>query len=502
MHQTKRIIKIIAIALLINLVFTFKVDPHTKLIQDNQGQFRIFHGVNVAYKVHPYLPPIIDSFHYQNSFSDEDGARLKSWGMNIVRLTFYWEAVEPTGPGQYNMQYINNLKRIIEICDKYDIQVVLDLHQDAASKFYCGEGMPDWAVERREDFPAPYKLDMSYDKDGYPDMKSCLSTGFINFYKSDAIQIAFQDLYDNARGIRDHFANMWKKIASETKKYENVLGYEIINEPYAGHVNKDQSLLWTGGNRNLLRLYKAVHEKIREVDDEKIIFFEGTWTDNTYGSLTKSPGGDTYNDRQMFSYHLYCSELGDPQNIFDCNYKIQSQDLIYKKQMWKMNVGGFLSEFGAISGAEGPGIETNRNILDLADSRFHSWAYWQYKYYDDYTTLARPSESEGFFDSTGKVLHNKIKLLSRPYATSICGLPLLMKFANNRLVIKLKYDRNCGESNKVQFYINHQYYFPEGIKLLSNCTSCQIKKVSDHYYEIDHSKEEFGQEIVHNIVSA
>jgi endoglycosylceramidase len=29
---------------------------------------------------------------------------------------------------------------------KYNIRVFLDAHQDVFSRFFCGEGVPDWAV--------------------------------------------------------------------------------------------------------------------------------------------------------------------------------------------------------------------------------------------------------------------------------------------------------------------------------------------------------------------
>lgn len=495
----KLLILIPSLLLLITAHLAFKVDLETKLITDNNGYFRVFHGVNVAQKTAPYFPPILDVFDAQNSFSDEDGALLKQWGMTVVRLTFYWEGVEPTGPGQYDMNYIEKMKQIIATCDRHGIQVYLDLHQDAASKLYCGEGMPDWAIERRTDFPSPFKLNMSYDEQGYPDMKSCLSTGFINFYKSDAIQIAFQDLYDNKRGIRDHFANMWAKIASETKHFKNLLGYEIMNEPFCGHVNKDSTLYETGGNRNLHRLNKAVHEKIRQVDDEKIIFFEGTWTDNKFGSLTLSPGGADYNDRQLFSYHLYCSPLGDPVDFDACKIDLDSQDRIYKGQASQMDVGGILSEFGAISGKPGVGIDVNSYILDLADERFHSWSYWQYKYYNDYTTLARPSEEEGFFDITGKIIPEKLKLLSRPYATQICGKPVKMSFKNGELRISFVNDRKCSNGEFIKFYANTDFYYKNGMVLESSCDECEVKKVEQNYFLIDHSGVEEGKIVEHTI---
>lgn len=36
------------------------------------------------------------------------------------------------------------------------------------------------------------------------------------------------------KGLLDKLAEYWAKVASEFKDYENLLGYELINEPWAG----------------------------------------------------------------------------------------------------------------------------------------------------------------------------------------------------------------------------------------------------------------------------
>lgn len=58
------------------------------------------------------------------------------------------------------------MRDIVRLCNKYNISVLLDSHQDALSKKMCGEGIPDWAVESRsekEQFPYPLKLDIKKD---------------------------------------------------------------------------------------------------------------------------------------------------------------------------------------------------------------------------------------------------------------------------------------------------------------------------------------------------
>jgi endoglycosylceramidase len=37
-------------------------------------------------------------------------------------------------------------------------------------------------------------------------------------------------------GIRDAFGHFWGNVSKTFKDFDSVLGYEIINEPFMGHV--------------------------------------------------------------------------------------------------------------------------------------------------------------------------------------------------------------------------------------------------------------------------
>jgi endoglycosylceramidase len=411
---------LVIVALWLAVATKVKVDPKLKTLVDEAGNIRIFHGLNVAYKLPPYLPPITDRFDFKNSFSVEDAIRLKSWGMNVVRLTIYWEAVEPYR-GKYNDQYLSKVEEIVKICAKYDIQVIIDAHQDIANKKFCGEGMPDWAIKPNTNpltrFPAPlFNIKMEYDSEGYPTKESCLKNAFPTYYATYEVEDAFDNLFANWNGIGDAFANMWGYVARRFKAYPNLLGYEIINEPWVGNIYKKPYILVK--QQNMMKFYNKVHTAIRAVDDQSIIFYEHPLSDAILTSVHGTPGGAAYSDRQMLSYHVYPSAVGDPKRTIVDNTVSKVIFNHFFGIMDSENVAGILTEFGAISGLTKPGNDNMRYILDQADTRLHSWAYWQYKYYEDYTTAARPSECEGFFDGSGNVIHDKVKVLARPYVVS------------------------------------------------------------------------------------
>jgi hypothetical protein len=63
------------------------------LLRDVHKRSVIYHGVNIVYKVDPYLPSS-DKFDPETSLTDAEIDNLVAWGFNFVRLGVMWEAVE------------------------------------------------------------------------------------------------------------------------------------------------------------------------------------------------------------------------------------------------------------------------------------------------------------------------------------------------------------------------------------------------------------------------
>ena len=64
-----------------------QVDPNTQQFIDEYGRVRIFHGVNVVYKVPPYIPDLI-KFDPQNSLTEYDLNNLSEWGFNVISFLY------------------------------------------------------------------------------------------------------------------------------------------------------------------------------------------------------------------------------------------------------------------------------------------------------------------------------------------------------------------------------------------------------------------------------
>ena len=105
-----------------------------------RGRLRIYHGVNFVRKEPPW---------YHEALLEPDHARdLAAWGLTVVRLGTMWSGVEPR-EGVYDTQYLTNIKTIVSNFRDHGISVILDMHQDVASRhFKTYDGFPDWLVEK------------------------------------------------------------------------------------------------------------------------------------------------------------------------------------------------------------------------------------------------------------------------------------------------------------------------------------------------------------------
>jgi len=468
--------------LLISFAFAsnFRIDPNTQHFIDEFGRARIFHGVNAVYKLFPHHPPILDSFDAFNSLSDTDFQNLRSWGLSLVRLYLSWEGTERVR-GQYNTTYLEIVRGIVRKAAKYNITIILDAHQDIASRKLCGEGLPDWAVNRT-DFPAPLPGHISYDEHGYANITDCNKKEFALYYTTNDVRNTFKNFYNNVDGVADSFTNFWRAVADFFKNEPNVLAYELINEPPSFTVEKvDIDLNY------LQPLYKKTHDKIRQVDNNTIIFFEPQIFDIVSVGFTEGPGGPEYNDRQALSYHIYCPDVtptGEPITPMICQ-TLDSQMLKVKaEKAKKLGVPGILTEFGALSATPKSCDEISR-VTQLADEYLHSWTYWQFKWYDDFTTAARPGSTESFYFPDGSLQEPKVKALARSYAVATCGVPTAQRFepGSGEYTFSFRYKKDCkGKSS--EFFFHEKFYYPDGIKYVINqCEGCTLVG-SNNYYSI------------------
>ena len=176
-----------------------RVDPNTQLFVDEYGRIRLFHGVNVVYKVPPYLPNLTD-FDPQNSLTDDDLTHLHQWGFNVIRFYTSWMGVNPKSGEEIDQEYLSQLSTAIGMMETKSIYALLDCHQDILSRYFCGEGVPNWIAQKLgetmiQSFPLPIASNITRDSDtGYPKLDECLQRPFSEYYFTEAVMNGFKML--------------------------------------------------------------------------------------------------------------------------------------------------------------------------------------------------------------------------------------------------------------------------------------------------------------------
>ena len=379
-----------------------RVNPDTKRLVDQFGREVFFHGVNVVYKIPPYVPRT-DAFDPVHSFVEKDMQIISDLGFNVIRLGMMWPGAEPNQQ-QYNQTYYDTIRSIIDKAYKYGIYTILDMHQDVLTEQFCGEGAPAWAINKEDARSFPFPLSSSSLE--HEQNTDCSKHQWADYYIAEAVGVAFQNIYENKDNILDYLAAFWNKAAFEFKDRESVLGYELINEPWLGDLYHHPSLVDPGHAdvTNLAPVYEKLSAAIRKIDSRHLILFEPvTWADLGTG-FKQVPGGELYQNRSVLSYHYYVP----PNAPF-----VKEQFDIRMEDLHRLKCGGFLTEF-AICGDKTKLME---EILNACDEHKQSWTGWMYKLYGNIT-----GDCGALFDPiTGEFDQKRADLLSRTYPIAVAG---------------------------------------------------------------------------------
>ncbi|KAJ3114451.1 hypothetical protein HDU96_002071 [Phlyctochytrium bullatum] len=436
---------------------------------DSQGRFRdvlgrqrLFRGTNVVMKGEPWYP-WVDRWDKQYSFNIDDISFMGDLNMNAVRLGVMWPGVEPVR-GQYNQTYLDIMKDIVRMCNDKGIYVLLEFHQDSLSERFCGEGVPLWAVDISSPldragihlpnssigFPRPAAPAYNLPPSGIPTPEDCAKLSWSTYQLTYAAANAYQNIYDNINGLLDAFAAYWRKVAEEFKDFPNVLGYDIINEPFAGQVFEIPSLFIPGvaDRTNIQKLNKAVGDAIREVDKKNLIMFEGVTWDNFITGFTDVPGGYGYRNQSAISFHYYKFKQGGP-NVGTLKQCFKD----HRRDAKRLGSGLIMTEFYV------PWEEWYA-ALDLADAEGISWLTWEYKPFINITGVGN-----SFFDQvTGELMENSIEIYTRSFVHAVQGslVPNSMLFSVTTSDFKFSYWADPEVRGPTEARIQTTVYYPNG----------------------------------------
>lgn len=466
------------------------IDPcdglHVRLtdnaIVDSCGRARIFRGLNVIYKGapwHPVTTPGPDGFDPFASMNDVDAALWQSLGLNVVRLGVMWPGVVPS-PAAANATYLALMTNLTATLGSHGIYSLLDFHQDSLGDVFCGEGIPDWAATRyaagSQAFPLP--VDQPYainSSTGEPSPADCNRHDWTDYYFADALCVAaqvrrrvgppycalacahlhsahaplppLQALYNNSGGSWGDFAFFWGAVARAWAGHDYVLGYELMNEPWAGNVLADPALLVPGvaDRANLQPIFLNTTVAIRAAEASaggrpRMVFTEGvTWDDIFPLGFDTLPGAS--DGLGSISYHYY-----DLPN-FDADAQIGSR----LADAARLGAGALLTEFDFGPDDPSPISDT----IDTADSYAQGYIGWEHKIYVGIT-----GANYGLYNGTdGSLVPAKAQVISRPFPMAVGGFITSYAFDSTTASFTLTYSQDGNATAPTQVYIPTQLWY-------------------------------------------
>lgn len=166
-----------------------------------------------------------------------DARQLAGFGYDVVRLTVSWSLLEPQ-PGVVNQAYIDRIAQVIGWLRAVGIYTVIDMHQDAWSKYLYTEAGTTCP-------PPTDPIGGFHEADGAPAWASahllpgCAAHGVRDL--DPAVQEDFQRLYSDlpgpdGAGLEEHYAAVVAALAARFANDPAVAGYELLNEPEPGYM--------------------------------------------------------------------------------------------------------------------------------------------------------------------------------------------------------------------------------------------------------------------------
>jgi len=272
-------------------------------VYDAQGRQVLLRGVNVNalgdyYQANPNYPQVLP-------VGESDFAEMARYGLNVVRLLVSWSALEPVRD-QISRPYLDRIRAVVELAKKYEVYVVLDMHQDAWGKY----------IATPPGVTCPGGREAAIGWDGAPEWatitdgaSTCRAPGVREL--APAVRNAFVSFYGNREGIQEQFAKAWAALAAEFAGDTVVAGYDLFNEPHFGAAA-------IGSGAQLGPLYTRVIGAIRNAERAAggfahIVFFEPTFlfpaTDST------PPLESIADDNVVFAPHNYAESINEVTTV-------------------------------------------------------------------------------------------------------------------------------------------------------------------------------------------
>ncbi|MFJ9413602.1 glycoside hydrolase family 5 protein [Streptomyces sp. NPDC101227] len=387
-------------------------------LTDDAGRELTLHGWNVEDKEHRGDAAL--SAITERHFRD-----LRSHGFNFARLLVFWDDLEPRR-GHYSTRYLGKIERILDWANKYDVEVVIDAHQDVFGPAFGHRGIPGWAT-RTDGLPfTPHPGD------------------WFGEYFEPAVQRAFTHLYTDP-DLQRAQGHMWRLLADRFGDHPAVFGYDLINEPM-GELRSGEDLP-TAARRieaeQITPMYNRIAREVRAVDRDSRLFIEPT---PIVGEGVPTGLGTVRDRHVVYAPHFYNSamEAGadyDPKAGWIASYERAVTDYPRRRQ-----IPVVIGEWGPLNN-ELPNMGRFYRDALASLARYGSgWAGYVWCYGGGYCAA----------DKDGRLRTNKDRTAG-PYAAAVAGRARAQTLDPASGRYRLVYDARRGGRTEISLPSDPRY---------------------------------------------
>ncbi|HTN99833.1 MAG TPA: cellulase family glycosylhydrolase, partial [Microthrixaceae bacterium] len=376
---------------------------------DAEGRVVLIHGMNSVKKDAPFISPLTSGW-----LGQLEREYLANSGFNAIRLGVDYAALMPE-PGVIDEAYIDQVVLVVDQMSEDGFWVQLDFHQDVFHQ------MPTWATP-------PNAANLS---DEAPEILSFI--GWAARYMSDKSMRQWNSFVKgepiiDGRSVASVLGDAAAALAERVIDHKNVIGIELLNEPFPGTPIIDCILQGCPGRDRLLsERYAEMIAPIRSVAPEMPIWIE-PFAPTGYAAFPAMPAPQLVpasDGAQLgLAWHLYCKDTDGGSSVPSdagitnfCEQRMANGFKAGANLARRLGVGTgsnvgvprMLNEFGASNDPLDVTIATR-----MADEQFVSWMYWHG------STALTPIDS-----SIPDVVEAQI---IRPYPQATAGTPGSLKY--------------------------------------------------------------------------
>lgn len=371
-------------------------------------------------------------------FTDELLAAGAARGFDLLRLSFFWDELEPT-QGAWNEAYLDEIETVLDRAEAHGYVVILAMHQDVYGPAFGSRGMPEWATRT--------------DGAAFVPQESWLLN-----YTQPAVQNAFEHLYEDA-DLRQAQIDAWLKVVDRVADHPATFGYDLMNEPF-GKIRDGENLLEAAARveaTQLTPMYQRLTDAISAVDADHWTFIEPP---NLSSLGVATSLGEVTGPKVAYYPHMYSQEVEaatyDPDGgdftydpRFFENWRTAAQPYALRHDL-PMLVG----EWG-VANPDIAGMDAfiRDSLATLERGTSQGWTMWAACLGGGYC----PFDAEGN-DRAG------IDQVVAPYARAVAGAVTSATWDPDARVLQVRY-RDSAAEGPTELYVPAAKRYPDGFEV-------------------------------------